>query len=169
MQLIPFRDARAVPSIDNGHGDDHALGKGADRRQEHGRLLQPAVEGHLRQVLMIQVPAVGAPGLVALFFKHGRQLLAASTIPRHGGAGQSRLRFQETGIYKRSGDRNESGSVAARVRHTCGRGYFGALGSIQLGEAVDPRIINSMGRGRVDDLGVRALSELYSFSRGVVR
>ena len=48
MQLIAFGDATAVPSIDNGHGDDHALRKGAHGGQEHGRLIEPPVEGHLR-------------------------------------------------------------------------------------------------------------------------
>ena len=78
MQLIAFGDARAVPPINDGHGDDHALGEGADGRQKYRRLLQPPVEGHLRQVLMIQVPAVGAPGLVLLLLEDRRELLAST-------------------------------------------------------------------------------------------
>ena len=78
MQLITFGDARAVPRINHGHGDDHALGEGADGRQKYRRLLQSPMKSHLRQVLVVQIPAVGAPGLMCLFLEDGRELLAST-------------------------------------------------------------------------------------------
>ena len=138
-------------------GGDHALLEVPDRGQEDGRRVELAVEGHLRQVLVVEVEAVRAPGLVVVRLVDLRELLAAAAVAGDGAAGEARRRLEEAGVDQGARQRDEARRVAPGVRAAGGSGDAAALRRVELGEAVLPGRVRAVRGGGVDDLDVVAV------------
>ena len=94
--------------------------------------------------------AVAVGGLVL-----GDHAVAAAGVAGQRETAEQRVGMDQSVLNQRRDQRDEAGSMAARVGDTLGIPDQEAL-AVQLGQTVDPIVVGTMGGGTVDDDGIGA-------------
>ena len=124
---------------------------------------------HLGRVLVRQRQAIDAiAGVGAAALELGDHRLAAARIARRRVEAERPVDGNQPGAYQRRDQRQESGGVAARVRHPPRLGDPPRLVGRQFGEAIGPAVGDAVSGGGVDDPGPVVVDQRHRLAGGVV-